>query len=154
MAKEPEVPTSSHFTSPEKATPRAGQGARGGVSRLRGSEAEPAAARRSSRSRRDMVPEDDRRQTCIGLRAEGAGRSRRLPYDYVLGVPGARPGSPDAPDESRQAATAIARAGSRSSAMIRAAMASSSVRSGGVDPVNGRFTSNPSSARRGITWTW
>jgi hypothetical protein len=34
MAEKPEVPTSSHFTSPEKATPRAGQKTRGGVSRV------------------------------------------------------------------------------------------------------------------------
>ena len=111
--------------------------------------------RPSSRSRRGSVPGDVRRQTSIGLQAFGTGRGRHLSYHYVLGVHRARPVSQQLPDEfRRQAATLTARAGSRSSAMIRAAIASSSVRSGGVDPGNGSVTANPSSLRRGITCTW
>src|SRR5262245_44403287 len=98
MAKEPEVPTSCHFTSPEKATPRHGQEAHGGVSRVDWLEACPVSTRPLSRSRRGSVAGDVRRQTSIGLQAVGDGRSRHLPYDYVLGVHRARP-DPTLPDE-------------------------------------------------------
>jgi hypothetical protein len=88
MAKETELPTSSHFTSPEKATPRTGRVARGGVSRVDVSEVgavttRPAALGPSSRQRRGSVPGDVRRQTSIGLQALGSGRGRRLPYDIT-----------------------------------------------------------------------
>src|SRR5512147_2435574 len=96
MAEKPEVPTSSHFTSPEKATPRPGQVARGGVSRVGWLEADPGWRLAillsdlrpfgpSVHARRGPVPGGLRRQTSISLQAVGAGRSRHLPYDYVLG---------------------------------------------------------------------
>ena len=44
--------------------------------------------------------------------------------------------------------------GSRNAAMIRAAFASSTVRSGICEPANGSGTSNPSPGQRGITCTW
>lgn len=167
MAEKPEVPTTCHFTSPEKATPRARHRARGGVSRVRSRkqllEAGPAMIRHDSRSRRCWVPEDVRRQTSIGLQAVSAGRGRRLPYDYSSGSFRARAIIAVRRSETIFAGTTKLRlyaaaeidlAGSRNSAMMRAAIASSSVRSGGVDPGNGSATLKPSSARRGITCTW
>lgn len=50
----------------------------------------PPAVGPSARARRGSVPGNDRRQTSISLQADGAGRSRRLPYDYVLGALRAR----------------------------------------------------------------
>lgn len=67
MAEEPEVPTSSHFTSPETATPRAGQRARGGVCRVEWLEDPAVAARDAARRPGVRVSVDVRRQTSIGL---------------------------------------------------------------------------------------
>jgi hypothetical protein len=74
MREKPEVPTSSHFTSPEKATPRTGQEVRGGVSRVGWLEPGGVATRPSSRQWRGAVPEDVRRQTSIGLQVLDTGR--------------------------------------------------------------------------------
>ena len=48
----------------------------------------------------------------------------------------------------------LAFAGSRNAEMMRAAIASSMVRSGISDPPKGRGTSKPSPFLRGIKWMW
>jgi hypothetical protein len=113
------------------------------------------------RGRRRASGAERFRKMCVARRPSASrcwtpAAGRCLPYDYVLGgfAQVRLPNEMGAVGRRQAATPVVARHGSRSSAMIRAAMASRSVRSGGVEPAKGSETEKPSSARRGITWTW
>ena len=154
-----------HCTSPKRTTPRAGWGIRAGRVGVGGAHQRVT----TTVGRRCSGSVEGRRSTlmCLQSLIGGGcplGRGRRTPYECRAERRGARAGRvrlsyfrrchPGKGHGTAAAWRAVARTrvGSRNAPMIRAAIMSSTVRSGMSDSAKGSGTSNPSPTRRGMRW--
>jgi len=147
-----------HCTSPKRTTPRSGWGTRTGR-RVVVSGAHQLVT--TTVGRRCGGSEEGRRSTIMRLRSWGGG-GRRAPYECRAERQGAsarrvrlsyfRRRNPEKGHGTAAACRGVGRVrvGSLKAAIIRAAIMSSTVRSGMSDSAKGRGTSNPSPGRRGI----
>ena len=147
-----------HCTSPKWTTPRAGWGTRAGRVVVGGAHQRKA----TTIGRRCRESEEGRRSTLMCLQSLIGGGGRRAPYECRAERRGARSRRvrlsyfrrrhPEKGHGTAAAARGVPLdlVGSRNAPMIRAAIMSSTVRSGMSDSAKGSRTSNPSPCRRGI----